>query len=67
MTDFILVLHGGFISHKFHRMHPPGKKKGGGGVAEKNMALGTRFQKLRGTLLSGGRLNSQRGRGKLNS
>ena len=34
-------------------MHPHWQKKGGG-VAVKNMALGARFQKLRGDLLSGG-------------
>ena len=50
-------------------MHPHWQKRGGG-VAVKNMALGARFQKLRGDLLSGGgsilrsaggELNSQRG------
>ena len=35
-------------------MHPHWQKKGGGGVAVKDMALGARFQKLRGDLQSGG-------------
>ena len=45
-------------------MHPPPPGKKGGGW--KNMGLGSRIQKLRVALMSGGGVNSQRP-GELNS
>ena len=57
VTPFDAICEGLILCDNNHRMHPPspwqkqgGVGGGGGGGVKKNMALGARFQKLKGDL-----------------